>query len=127
MKKEVAEIVEDPKDKILCVLIKNIEVALEEKKLAAVRLKKLKSSLNINHSIKAIKEEMKNHIASNIGKDLLWVLENIEDDADIEEVAEEYDEDEYRVRAPIESNNFFNRFTVLGMAKSEKEVDEVST
>jgi len=46
---------------------------------------------------------------------------------DIEEVAEEYDEDQYRVRAPMESNNFLNRFTLLGMAKDEKEVDEVST
>jgi len=70
---------------------------------------------------------MKNYIASEIGKDLLWVLENIEDDVDIEEVAEEYDEDQYRVRAPMESNNFLNRFTLLGMAKDEKEVDEVST
>lgn len=58
LKKELGEMTEDPKDRTFCVLTKNIEVALEQKKLAADEVKKLKNSLANDHSIEVIKEEM---------------------------------------------------------------------
>lgn len=106
LKREYAEIVEDPKDRTLCVLKKNIEVALEQKKMVAIKIHKLKNLLDNDHSIEAIKEKIRGQ------------QENEDITSDFDLIPDECDNTIFRVQMPIESNYFFNRFHTIKTTKS---------
>lgn len=111
LKKECTEIADGPSDKILCVLMKNMNTALDKKKQAAAEMHKLKTSLDRDHSVKAIRKEVEKRQSGNCSQELSGREEG-------EGIPDECDNRLFKVQIPMESTSFFNRFQTFKTIKS---------
>ena len=119
LKKECQDIELGQNDKVLIVLAKNVEVALEEKRKVAALFYNVKKALNNDYSIEEIKEVYKQSVISTIVERILSLIIATNADDDTEEIPEEVDKALHKIMNPITTRRFSNRFQQLSEFESQ--------